>query len=194
MRLFIAVELTENAKEILARNVSSLKNYFTEKLNWVDNKKWHLTLKFLGETEKNQVKNITNILDNVAGNYREFSMAFSGINAFPDMNYPQVIYMPVTKGTAIAKKMNSELEAEMKKIGFKKSRNKYIPHITVARTRKSNNQKRIGRELEYFLDKKDNRLQTAKMSVNELTLIKSTLKSSGAVYDIVFKTSLSSGK
>lgn len=182
MRLFIAINLSETNKNIIENNIKLLKKSISENLKWTKKNQWHLTLKFLGETDENQINQIKTIMERSVRKQQPFSLLFKGIAAFPNLDYPSVIYLGVTEGTKKLKSINNYLEQEMSKIGFKESRNAFTPHITIARIRRSNDKKRVGRELNYFLAKNKNNLIETEMMANNISLIESTLHPSGAIY------------
>ena len=78
MRLFVAVELDDN---VVAR-LSSIQEKLSSgdfDLKLVEPGNLHLTLKFLGEVQESQVKQIESIISGSVNGFRPFTLSFRGI-------------------------------------------------------------------------------------------------------------------
>ena len=76
MRLFIAVDIDENLRAVIAglqRDLQSKINLKTGRLKWVDPNLMHLTLKFLGEVEEDKVPGICETVAAAAQSHKSFS-------------------------------------------------------------------------------------------------------------------------
>ncbi len=136
MRLFIAITLSENSKNLLARKRNIIKNDIKQNLKWVKVENWHLTLKFLGETREDKIPEIKEILRETSLNYYKFPIKFDGLNAFPGFKHPKVIFFDIKKGKNNLIKIHREIDASLAQIGFEQENKKYTPHLTLARSRK----------------------------------------------------------
>ncbi len=97
MRSFIAIELPQNIKDYLSRLQTQLKNSQAD-VKWVEPQNIHLTLKFLGEIDDNQLSEINNILENIAKERKHFQANVSSAGAFPKINFPRVIWVGLKEG------------------------------------------------------------------------------------------------
>jgi len=82
MRVFIAIELPENIKEGLEKLVISLKRSISN-VKWVEKENFHITLRFIGEVDKDKVLQIEKILDEVGSRFSPFEAELSGLGKFP---------------------------------------------------------------------------------------------------------------
>ena len=90
-RTFIALEIKENIKELLAGIQQKIGSEIGG-IKWVQPNNLHLTLKFLGQTREDKIEDISDILINTADNLNSFNLSVSGLGAFPSSNNPKVIW------------------------------------------------------------------------------------------------------
>ncbi|MGM0411315.1 MAG: RNA 2',3'-cyclic phosphodiesterase, partial [Bacillota bacterium] len=135
MRLFIAINISDRSRKLINNKINILKEEIKENIKWVDKENWHITIKFLGEVKENKIDNIKNKIKNLS-EYEKFYLQFNKINAFPNLNYPKVMYLAINKSQGILKNIHKEIENELLKINFKKEDREFTPHLTIARTKK----------------------------------------------------------
>ncbi len=187
MRSFIAIELPQNIKDYLSRLQTQLKNSQAD-VKWVEPQNIHLTLKFLGEIDDNQLSEINNILENIAKERKHFQANVSSAGAFPKINFPRVIWVGLKEGDQETQDIARYLEEKIAEIGVPKENRPFSSHITIGRVRTPKNKDKLVKELNKFADglKEEN----LKFLVNKLTLFKSTLKPLGPVYEILKEVNL----
>ena len=139
MRTFIAIELSDKIKDILAQVQAHLK-YSGADVKWVDKDNIHLTLKFLGEIDEKMCEKVKSILDDIAKTVEPFEISLKDVGAFPNIDFPRVVWVGLDKGTKesieLADKINAELST---KIGFDKESRPFAAHLTVGRVRSGKN-------------------------------------------------------
>jgi len=181
IRAFIAVEIDAQIKQKISNLISVLKKSGAD-AKWADENQMHLTLKFLGNINKDKIEEISGAMSSVSSNSKSFAVSFSEIGAFPDTSRPRVIWLGVDKGAEDLKILNDRTETSLKKIGFAKEGRKFEPHLTLARIRSpkniSNLIKLIG---ETNCDIKD------ETRIDKLTLFQSILNSKGAIYEVLLE-------
>ena len=92
MRLFTAVDLNTEIKDYLY----SLQFKTTSaKINWIAKKNLHLTLKFFGEINDEELIKVRDNLKNV--NYKKFKLKLTHIGFFPNEDNIQVIWLGIDK-------------------------------------------------------------------------------------------------
>lgn len=127
-RIFISVGIPDEITERTARVADELPDDSVRKVSM---KNMHLTLRFIGEINGEQVEKIKEKLGNVG--FRPFEVSFRGVGAFPSKDYIRVIWAGIEKGEdglkALAMKINRELE------GFPGDE-RFSPHLTICRVRK----------------------------------------------------------
>ncbi|MEK6868809.1 MAG: RNA 2',3'-cyclic phosphodiesterase, partial [Nanoarchaeota archaeon] len=90
MRLFIAIEIPEEIKSYLAeiqQEIADSKN----KIRLVNKDNMHLTLKFLGEVQPDNLEDIKNNLKKIT--FKPFSVVLDNIGVFPSDNYIRVVWV-----------------------------------------------------------------------------------------------------
>ena len=177
MRTFIAIELSGEIRSALARIQSHLK-YSGADVKWVEEKNIHLTLKFLGEIDENKLLRVKNILDETGKLSRPFEISLKDIGAFPDIDYPRVIWAGLGKGSAESKILAERIDEELSRIGFEKESRLFAAHLTIGRVRSVRNKEALKSKLTAYS------LQfTAKPQlISSIILFQSTLTPEGPVY------------
>ncbi|WP_298866979.1 RNA 2',3'-cyclic phosphodiesterase [uncultured Gimesia sp.] len=92
----------------------------------------HITLKFLGTTELEDVMPISSILKKMRSEFPRLKLAFKGLGAFPRVDHPNVIWAGISDATLLTA-MVDYLEQETEKLGYPLERKGFHPHLTLAR-------------------------------------------------------------
>ena len=138
MRTFIAIELSKDIKEALARVESHLK-YSGADVKWVASENIHLTLKFLGEISEEKCEEVKTALDEVAKSTIPFEVSLKDIGAFPKIEFPRVIWIGLDKGTKESIELAAKIDEALSKIGFNKEARPFAAHLTIGRVRSAKN-------------------------------------------------------
>lgn len=167
MRLFIAI------------GFDGLKDYFLELQKQLPKnarlgltKSFHITLKFLGEVQPNNVEKIDDALKNIK--FKHFSVHLDSIGIFPTENYIRVVWVGLKPESEILE-LQKQIDESLKQL-FKKE-NDFKAHITIARVKYPENKKSFVEEI-----KKIN-VESKKIEVKDFRLVKSTLAPKGPVYE-----------
>ncbi len=181
MRTFVAIEIAEPLKLNLDRSVEDLRSGLKDGLiRWVRLESMHLTLKFLGEIDMEQIHTIQGVLDQVAERFSSFNLEIAGFGCFPNFSRPRIVWVGFNPDGGDLPRLQSELESRLEKIGFEREQRGYHPHLTLGRVRKG-------------LSKSDMKLlsgwaQEAQIGavgsfeVDAISLIRSVLQPGGAAY------------
>lgn len=130
-RLFIAIDIKPS--EEMLDFFAFLKDEFSEeKIRWIDLENLHITLIFLGETPISKIPEISNILKNTSSNTDKFEIKISDLGMFGTIEKPRVLWLGI-KNTNELLKLHSNLNEELKRIGFKTENRKFSPHLTLGR-------------------------------------------------------------
>ncbi|MFH0826478.1 MAG: RNA 2',3'-cyclic phosphodiesterase [Candidatus Omnitrophota bacterium] len=184
MRTFIAIELPQEIRESLAQLQDRLKQSHAD-VKWVDPQNIHLTLKFLGEIDAEQLDKIIRVLEQVCLGKKTFQMRLSSIGAFPKMHFPRVLWVSVDKGESETKEIAAELEEKVSIFGVPKEKRSFSSHITIGRVRSNLFKDKLVNDLKMI-----GSLEGKEFAVTELTLFKSTLTPKGAAYEALKTASL----
>jgi 2'-5' RNA ligase len=133
MRAFVAIDLAEAVRAVLAREQLRLKAAcgHTSDIRWTRPEGLHLTLKFLGEIEAARVASITAALQ-ALGRFHPFKVEVKGFGYFPDARRPRVLWVGLEAPAALAE-LAWRVEAALEKLGFARENRPFTPHLTLAR-------------------------------------------------------------
>src|SRR5687767_4376349 len=91
MRCFVAVEVPEEVRGLLARVQEALRRADAD-VKWVERENVHLTLKFLGELTEEAAARLSGALAAEAARWPPLRLAFGGIGVFPERGAPRVVW------------------------------------------------------------------------------------------------------
>lgn len=177
MRVFIAIPLNEEIHRELLLLQDRLRKSNAD-VKWANPSNIHLTLKFLGKIDDKQFENIKSSLKEIIKPHKPFDIYLSSIGAFPNINFPHVIWVGVDKGKKESGNLQKDIETVLLKIGFEKEKHGFTPHLTLGRVRSEKNKSQL---IEAMEKEKDFTSQ-GKVSVNKITLFQSTLTAKGPIY------------
>jgi 2'-5' RNA ligase len=180
MRLFIAIDIPSDLKEKLSRLIAKLKKCDLD-AKWVNSANIHMTLKFLGEVDKEQLNEVKNIITATSAKFSKLELSINGLGFFPNENSPRVFFVSTDK-EEILKNIAEELENRLESLGFAKE-GRFKSHLTLARFRSKKNIDCLKNEI------KDISME-GKITVEEITLFKSTLNAQGPIYEKILCATL----
>lgn len=175
-RLFVALEIPD---EILERIIFIRDSVYGSSTNvkWEPKDKLHITLKFLGDTETNKIDGIRTCIGEIVRNYTSIDLEFNKFGMFYRDKNPSILWLGLNKNVAL-KQLFLELEKGISSFGFLKEKRDFKPHLTILRVK--------GKEDLVKLNKLIAEPETGlKFKGEKITLFKSTLLSSGSVYETV---------
>ncbi len=146
-------------------------------VKWVKKENLHITLKFLGETDK--MPAIEGKIKEIEGEFSPFKVSLKGVGAFPSQKRAKILWVGVEEGVKHLTELFSTVENKVHDLGFEKEIRKFTPHITFARIK--NGKYSLPENTDFSFDS---------FSVNEVTLFKSTLTPKGPIYEIVSEAPL----
>ena len=173
MRLFLAVDLPDQVRHELAVVQNALKP-LTDSARWVSADSIHITLKFLGEVPEKLVDDIDTALAGLS--WKPFTVTVRGVGFFPGNRSPRVFWAGMEAPTM--QNLAEELDSRMERLGFDKENRAFRPHITLARARDT----RIDSALVTGASQYEEHA-FGSFTADRVFLFKSTLSSSGSVYE-----------
>ena len=169
IRTFIAVELPDRFIPEIEKIGYDLD---MPGIKLVEPKQVHITLKFLGDINENDVGSILSALSQV--NCRRFEAKIKGVGVFPKPSYIKVVWLGAEGNFDV---LHDEVERVLSPFKFEKD-HQFSPHATLARVR----QLRDKSSLLEILKKLDH-LDLGSMNVGSISLKKSTLTPVGPIYE-----------
>ena len=175
MRTFIAIKIVPEKK--LKDLVSVFKNALKDEIiNWADSGHLHLTLRFVGETEQQQVNEIIRSLEEVAQRFKPFQFNLKDVGFFKSKNQPRVLFFAVENGYTL-KQLAAEIEERVVACGFSAEERSFNPHLTIARIKFLQNKTAFYALVNQYIGTE---IQT--VTVSEIVYYQSILTSAGAIY------------
>ena len=181
VRTFIAIELDETINAALTDLQEQLKAEVPQgSVRWVRPEGIHLTLKFLGDVPVNRIEEMEQVLTQACAGFPAFSFSVEGLGCFPNPRRPRVVWVGVREESGTLKGLQKAIEDGMEKVGFAPEGRRFHAHLTLGRTQRrasSGDVRRLGQ----LVTGTDIGL-LGRMDAQEVSLIKSDLKPTGAVY------------
>ena len=176
-RTFIALEIKENIKELLAEVQHKIGSEIGG-IKWVKPNNLHLTLKFIGPTREDKIEDISDILEDTAGGFTRFNVSVSGFGAFPSSHNPKVIWAGL-KADDVLYKLQKDIDISLESFGFAREKRPFSPHLTIGRVRDG----RVKKNLKAILEKTGAAAESFK--AENITFYKSDLMPEGPVYTVL---------
>jgi len=175
LRCFIAIEIPETIRRAIADSIDSLKKSGAE-VKWISPENIHITVQFLGETEESLIPTIKEALDKILSPYAPFYIKIADVGCFPDGRRPRVIWVGLGEAQPLIN-LQRDIAGEMIKFGYPKEERGFTPHVTIGRVKSHRN---VGDLLKRLDEIKATSFSD--FEVEKITLMKSELKPSGAIY------------
>ncbi len=176
MRVFLALDLSEEQRKGLGNLQKKLKKDFNG-VKWVEGANMHVTLKFLGEIEENEVDAICSILENNVKSYLPFLLSLKGMGFFPKISKPRIIWVGVEEGKNYVTNIWKDIEMSLHEKGYPLADKNFTPHVTLGRIRRVEKKVPTTKWLNEYHD-----FSLPPTEINYLTVYNSTLQPQGAVY------------
>ncbi|HEV8574282.1 MAG TPA: RNA 2',3'-cyclic phosphodiesterase [Dehalococcoidia bacterium] len=197
LRLFVAVELPGEVREALGRLQHELQRRGLEGLRWVRPEGIHLTLKFLGATPVEKVSAIEEALARVVPKLSPFAVWLGHFDTFRGEKVPRVVWVGLSStgpdfyglvGSLMhLERLYLQVEKALAPLGFPTEKRGFTAHLTLARVRQGTAPEMTPRIREAVNDSElwQPIIEGVRWDVTEISLMRSTLRPSGAVYERV---------
>lgn len=177
-RAFIALELPSEIREAISEGVKPASGLLRSLVKWVPVENMHLTLRFLGNITLEMSNKLRGNLHQASSHFTPLKFKLDLPGVFPSWREPRVLWVGLVVLEGDLKSLQNEIELQAQRIGLPQEKQKFHPHITVGRAKTpspfiSNTWKNVKIKL------------TPEFNVDKITLFKSTLNPSGAIYEII---------
>lgn len=127
MRLFVALDIDPEIRRRISEFRDKMLPYAPD-VRWVGSESFHITLQFIGESEK--VVDIRAALQQVQA--AAVPLTFRGTGFFPNLKSPRVFWVGIESDGRLSNLAATVGEA-LQPLGFKREAGAYKPHLTLAR-------------------------------------------------------------
>lgn len=176
MRLFIAIEITDEIKRQLVDVQQQLKGSAVD-ASWPRPEGIHLTLKFLGEVPEAKAQEIMRTLTTAVRGTGQFRLEVGGVGTFPNPGNARVVWVGLSGDGGKLSSLQASVDEAMTGIGFERDNRGFTPHLTLGRIKSIRSRDAWTKALEAVKD-----LRLPAFEVSSVSLMKSELKPAGAVY------------
>lgn len=159
MRIFIAIKLNNEVKSHIKRLSDNLAPYF-EKARFSHIENYHITIKFIGETNRSGFEKVVSVVKRAAAGINRFAIRTGGPGSFKRRNR-HIFYCSVNNSENL-QRLHDLVCRELEDIGLKSDSVKFSPHITIAR------------EVLLYDGNPEIEYESKEINVNEITVMEST--------------------
>ncbi|HST13147.1 MAG TPA: RNA 2',3'-cyclic phosphodiesterase [Terriglobales bacterium] len=129
MRLFIALDISDEIRQRIGRFVEGVSGFASE-ARWGQLESIHITLKFIGEQPSESIPTLQHQLGEV--HVPPFPLTFSGFGFFPTPKSARVFWIGIQAGPEL-QQLASKIDGATAQIGIPKEDRVFSPHLTLAR-------------------------------------------------------------
>jgi len=178
MRAFIAFKISEDAGRELGRIQMEIARRNPDvKIKWVNVNDAHITLEFLGDIADTQAEQVKSYLNTIIVQYKYFTFQLNKINAFPNLNSPNILTVEVKEQYGdVSFNLEEEIHNALAKIGLNLENKNWHPHITLGRVKS-------GPGGPIAVDNLS--VQSISWEIKEVFFIKSELTPAGPIYQTI---------
>ena len=177
IRAFLAIEPTEDVLQAVSRLQENLKKEIKGKISWTRPQGNHITLKFFGNIDQDDVKNICAIIKKQIASVPTLSLNVEKIGAFPDARRPRVLWLGTTGDIDKLAALQTQVERDFEGIGFPRENRPFHAHLTLGRIKIPQEITGIKEVMDKYKD-----FAAGGFNCKELVLFQSKLTPQGAVY------------
>lgn len=168
-RLFIAIDMPIEIIKVASEIQDKLKESQLFNGSFVQSQKLHLTIKFLGNINEEQILQIKQSLQKIE--FKSFEATLNGIGFFPE-HIVKIIWLGIDSDGI--KKLQNKIEQSLS--WLEKPVEKFVCHLTIARIKSVKNRN----ELKEFIAELE--VPKIKFFVNSFILKESQLTDKGSIY------------
>lgn len=163
-RLFAAVVPPSDVVAELSRWVDPRRD---DAWRWLDASSWHVTLAFYADVEPWRYETLVERLTTAAPRTRAFPLSFRSVGCFASVDKAHVLFAATDDPTATLPDLAERCHTAATTSGIEVARQKFHPHLTLARRNRSSDATRYLRALA--------ELETTASTVDEIVLVQSFL-------------------
>lgn len=134
MRLFIAVELSSEAREHLRVHARALHDS-AEGWRWTPPEQWHLTLAFLGNVDPGRLDELHSRMRLAARRHDPFDLRLEGMGAFDSVRRARVVWAGLGGDRDALAALAATVQAGARRAKVPVEERRFRPHVTLGRRR-----------------------------------------------------------
>lgn len=183
MRLFVAIELSEVVRRVLAATQAGLKPRCQD-VRWTPSEQLHLTVKFLGDVGDGDVAAVCEAMASAASESKPFLIRTGESGCFPERGAVRIVWTSMVEERGLLAGCIAAVEARFEPLGFPREHRPFAAHVTIGRVRDDRTEGKL-REIVQA-----HRGKGIEQDVLSLTLMASALSPKGSTYTVVSRAKL----
>ncbi len=184
MRAFIAVELPEEMRDLLAARQDVLRAAMgraAEAVRWSRPEGTHLTLQFLGDVPEELIPRIADGMREGCAGQKEVGLALGRIGAFPGITRPRVLWIGLEGDTGRLVTLQARIAEHLQKLGYRPDK-LFQPHVTLGRMRDTARRDELDKVSRTLKQQENKPIERKPFTAYHVSLMKSELRPGGSVY------------
>lgn len=177
MRCFVAIRFPDEINRELARHVQYLAGTDAA-VRWVKQENLHVTLKFLGEVQDDEVQDVHQALSKVS--CPPLSLSFQGLGCFPPpgRGRTRVVWAGLEGDVDTLANLAKDIEEQVAPLGYPPEQRAFRAHLTIGRVKGPHKLD----ALRLALERRSQQVSTTPVEIDTFALYQSELGGSGPEY------------
>lgn len=135
LRVFFAIELDESTRTAVSRSQRDLQRATKrDAIRWVREESFHVTLRFIGDVEREQIQTICDCVRDQIARLRPFRLELGGAQPFPSRRRPSFIVLEVGPDEPL-EQLAGAVDRGVEAAGLGAEPRPFRPHLTLGRVR-----------------------------------------------------------
>jgi len=184
IRAFVALELPEEARSLLASSVEDWKD-LDSGVRWVAAENLHVTLKFFGNVSPEVLSKAVEAVRRAGRDVPAFDFRPEGYGAFPDLRRCRVLWAGAGEGADKIGALAARIDTALAAAGFEAEERGFHAHVTLARVKRGAISQKLQERIRQapFPD-------CGPVRAGEIVFFRSRLSSRGARYEAIERVPL----
>ncbi len=183
MRVFIGIPLPDYYQQMLEKIRDEWNNRLTSRLTWTKPGNWHITLKFLGDVDNDQVVKLKNYLSGIS--FKNFALHAHKSGFFGSRGQYRIFWLGVYGEVQKLILLAENLDKGLVDLGFEPEKRPFKAHLTLARI-KNFDKSDPWKDLSYWVDG----LDWPAFNAERVNLWQSILSPRGPTYKVLLSREL----
>ena len=177
-RLFVAIRPPDAMRARLLAIMGGISG-----ARWQTDDQVHLTLRFIGEVDRHRAGDVLAALGSI--HHPRFEIELNGLGTFDRRGQPETVWAGVTPHAPL-KSLHKKVDQAIARVGVPPDERAYLPHITLARLKRSSGTVRD-------LLEQSGGLRSPPFRIDHFALFESQLTPEGAIYTPIESYPLDAG-
>lgn len=148
-------------------------------IKWVDLQNIHLTLKFIGDTNPEELLHIKEALASACEGIKPFELKIANTGVFGSNYNPKVIWFGIDQNEML-QKLAQNISSNLETVGILGDRQNFVPHLTIGRIREIKDKKYFQQLMGRFHE-----VELQNQQVVGFELYESILRREGPIYNVI---------